>query len=266
MSLLNQFRSRPMLFGRMVLRKFLVDFTNTLTSDTSYEREGQAIDKDTLTILLKSVDTEYDRNVLRTVVAMCHTRPELHDLDPSTARRRIKNIIVIANECKNALAAGEDLVRLQILNKQEQIQSQLMEVNSTLDKKRDVWPEKRVNDLEESRERFEEGLSEVKKVLEKGDKSVFEKVRRAAKRRAGLLLEENRVNRRKLGAYRPTEMVVMYLHHRVKAKDMLRIVNHRKATKVKRPLKAVSTVQTRGKPKRASSIQTKRHGAIPLLL
>ena len=80
------------------------------------------------------------------------------------------------------------------------------EVNSTLDKKRDVWPEKRVNDLKESKERFEERLSEIENLLEKGDKSAVEKVRRAAKRRAGLLLEENRVKRRKLGVHRPTEM------------------------------------------------------------
>ena len=92
-----------------------------------------------------------------------------------------------------------------------------------------------------------------------------------------MLREENS------GAHRPTEMdedeeqyflnaiedmstcygrrhnTVMYLHHRVKAKDILRIVNHRRATKGKRPLKVVSTVLTRGKPKKASSIQAKRH-------
>ena len=51
----------------------------------------------------------------------------------------------------------------------------------------------------------------------------------------------------------------LYMHHRVKAKDMLRIVNHRKATKGKRPLKAVSTVLARGKSKRTSSIQARRH-------
>ena len=52
------------------MEKFLVDFTNVLTSDNSYEREGHAIDKDTLTILLKSMDTEYDRSLLRTVMAL----------------------------------------------------------------------------------------------------------------------------------------------------------------------------------------------------
>ena len=60
----------------------------------------------------------------------------------------LKNIIETAYEYENALAAGEDLVRLHLLNKQEQIQSRINEVSSTLTKKGDVWPEKRVNDLE----------------------------------------------------------------------------------------------------------------------
>ena len=100
---------------------------------------------------------------------------------------------------------------------------------------------KRVNDLEESKERFEERLSEIKNLIEKGDKGAVEKVRRAAKRSAGLLLEENRVKCRKLEVHRPIEMdedeeqyllkaiedmstchgrghyTVMCLHHRVKA-------------------------------------------------
>ena len=52
---------------------------------------------------------------------------------------------------------------------------------------------------------------------------------------------------------------VLYLHRRVMAKDILRIVNHRRATKGKSPLKTVSTVLTRGRSKRESSIQAKRH-------
>lgn len=104
------------------------------------------------------------------------------------------------------MAAGEDLVRLHLFNKQEQIQSRINEVSSTLNKKRDVWPEKRVNDLEESKERLDERLGKVRHLLEKGDKCAAEKVRRAAKRRAGLLLEENRFKRKKLGAHIPKEM------------------------------------------------------------
>jgi hypothetical protein len=39
---------------------------------------------------------------------------------------------------------------------------------------------------------------------------------------------------------------VMYLHHRVKAKDMLKIVNYRRAAKEKRLLKVASTVLVHG--------------------
>ena len=144
--------------------------------------------------------------------------------------------------------------------------------------------------MEELKERFEERLSEIENLLEKGDKSAIEKVRRAAKRRAGLLLEEivlreenlERTDQQKWMKTRSSICLkaiedmstchgrrhdtVMCLHHRVKAKDMLRILNHRRATKGKRPLKAVSTVLTRGKPKRASSIQAKRHAGQSLFL
>ena len=96
------------------MEKFFVDFTSAPISDKNYDEEEYVIDIYTLTKLLKSMDTEYDRNVLRTVVALCHTRSELYDLgiDPSTARRRIKNIIETVDECENALAAGEGLVSI----------------------------------------------------------------------------------------------------------------------------------------------------------
>ena len=96
------------------MEKFFVDFTSAPISDKNYDEEEYVIDIYTLTKLLKSMDTEYDRNVLRTVVALGHTRSELYDLgiDPSTARRCIKNIIETVDECQNALAAGEGLVSI----------------------------------------------------------------------------------------------------------------------------------------------------------
>lgn len=128
------------------MEKFLVDFTNTMIDQDSSEGKGLGIDCDSLALLMKSMDTEYDRNVLRSVLALCHSRPELYDLgiDPPTAKRRIMSVIEIAQECENALVAGEDLVHLRLLEKQEKVQNQIKEVNSTLDKKRNIWPEKRV--------------------------------------------------------------------------------------------------------------------------
>lgn len=268
------------------LEHFFSDFTDSMEGQLNFENESQDIlDRETLTVLINTMDSEYDKNVLRTVLALFHSRSELSELgiDPATAKRRVENMVEVAKECENAFAAGEDMVRLNLLSKKEKTKSTLLELNNLLEKKRDVWPEKRVKDLEESKERYKERLHYVETLLEKEDKSAVEKVRRAAKRKAAQLIEDNRIKRRKLGAQRPKEMdedeeqyllkaidemstthgrrhdTVLYLHHRVKSRDMLRIVNHRREMKGKRPLKAVSTVLARGKPKRISSIQSKRH-------
>ena len=52
---------------------------------------------------------------------------------------------------------------------------------------------------------------------------------------------------------------VLYMNHRVKARDMLSIVNCRREEKNLKPLRSLSTVLSRGKAKRATSIQAKRH-------
>ena len=94
--------------------------------------------------------------------------------------------------------------------------------------------------------------------LKNEDSASIAKTRKAATRRAESLLDQSRIKRRKLGAGRPTEMdgdeeefllkaieevatvhgrrhdTVMYLHHRVKAKDMLKIVNQRRVEKGKK--------------------------------
>ena len=271
------------------MEAFLVELFSGMFEEEGYENDMKkglhTLDRSTVQLLLKSMDTEFDKNVLRSVLALSHSRPELYDLgiDASSAKQRINKIIEVAKECENALIAGEDLVRIHLLEKQDKLQREMVEASNTLEKKRNVWPEKRVEDLEDSIISIREKLNDVGSQLSSEDTSAKEKTRRAAKRRAESLLNESRIKRRKLGAGRPGEIdedeerfllkaiedmspahgrrhdTVMYLHHRVKAKDMLKIVNYRRATKGKRPLKAVSTVLARGKPKRKHSIQAKRH-------
>ena len=204
------------------------------------------------------MDTEYDKNVLRTVLPLSHTRPELYDLgiNPTSANRRIRAITEAAVEYENALIAGEDFVRVNLnLQKQEKLQQKMKEAADTMNKKRSIWPEKRVKDLEESVTLTKEKLNDVQTQLKNEDSASIAKTRKAAKRRAESLLDQSRIKRRKLGAGRPTEMdgdeeefllkaieemarahgrrhdTVMYLHHRVKAKDMLKIVNQRRVEK-----------------------------------
>lgn len=59
-------------------------------------------------------------------------------------------IIEVAKECENALIAGEDLVCIHLLEKQDKLQWEMVEASNVLEKKRNVWLEKRVEDLEDS--------------------------------------------------------------------------------------------------------------------
>ncbi len=214
------------------------------------------------------------------MLALSYSSSELYDLgiDPSSAKQCIRQIIEVAEKCKNALIAGNDLMRTQLLEKQDKLQQKIEEESNTLKKKRNVWPDKRIEDLEESITLAKEKLNDVESQLNNEDTSAIDKTRRAAES----LIYESRVKHRKLGSGRSSEMdedeeqfllkaiedmstahgrrhdTVMYLHHRVK-RDMLKIVNHRRAEKGKSPLRAVSTVLARGKPKRKHSIQAKRH-------
>ena len=49
------------------------------------------LDQETVSALLKSMDTEYDRSILRAIIALLHTRS-----DPTLARRKIKEVIEVA--------------------------------------------------------------------------------------------------------------------------------------------------------------------------
>lgn len=118
----------------------------------------------------------------------------------------------------------------------------------------------------------------MNRLVRKEDNSSTNNVRYAAKRVADSLLEQNRVKRRRLGAGRPMEMgedmekfllqsieemsiahgrrhdTVLYRNHRVKARNMLNIVNCRREEKNLKPSRGLSTELSRGKAKRAINI------------
>ena len=63
------------------------------------------LDQETVSALLKSMDTEYERSTLRAIIALLHTRS-----DPTLARRKIKEVIEVAEECGMSIVAGKDIV------------------------------------------------------------------------------------------------------------------------------------------------------------
>ena len=51
------------------------------------------LDQETVSALLRSMDTEYDRSILRAIITLLHTRS-----DPNLATRKIKEVFEVAEE------------------------------------------------------------------------------------------------------------------------------------------------------------------------
>ena len=60
-------------------------------------------------------------------------------------------------------------------------------------------------------------------------------------------------------AHRRRHDSVMYLHHRVKKSDFLKLANYNRISRGLKPIKSATTVYNRGRPKNQRSIQAKHH-------
>ena len=183
---------------------FLNHFTQEFLS-CDENADQLRLDQETVSALLKNMDTEYDRSILRglrAIIAILDTRSETVNLgiDPTLARRKIKEVIEVAEECRMSIVAGEDIVNLRLKDRLKRIDAETEEKKTVLEKKRETWPLKRLSDLEESLRHLEDRKEEVNRLVRKEDKSSANKVTYAAKRVADSLLEQNRVKRRRLGA------------------------------------------------------------------
>ena len=93
------------------------------------------LDQKTVSALLKSMDTEYDRSILRAIIALLHTRS-----DPTMARRKIKEVIEVAVECRMSIVAGKDIVNLRLKDRLKRIDAEIEEKKTVLEKKRETRP------------------------------------------------------------------------------------------------------------------------------
>ena len=196
---------RHLVMNNSDIELFLNEYTMEYLSKESNDNQRKL---GTVSSLLKSMDTEHDRVVLRAIIALLHTRSEILDLgiDPTFAQRKIQQVTDMAEECKQAGIAGEDIVNSRLKDRADRIAAEIKEKEEILIKKRETWSTKHVSDLEESIQQHQERKDKVNKLINREDKASENKVKRAAKRVADSLLNEHRVKRRKLGAGRPTEM------------------------------------------------------------
>ena len=67
----------------------------------------------------------------------------LKQLILTQARRKIKEVIEVAQECRMSIAAGEDIVNLRLKDRLKRIDAEIEEKKTVLEKKRETWLLKR---------------------------------------------------------------------------------------------------------------------------
>ena len=233
------------------------------------------IDRESVHRILNAMDTEWDKQCAKALLLGEKSRTQARELGfkPDSVVKvilKVQESSVIAGE---TVMAASDIVQVRLNQKTQKLQEIIEEKQKLKEKCVDSWSKARLDDLQKEIEVITERLEELKNVSTPTSKTAERKRARMVKRNAAELLESNRVKRCKLGAGRHSEIdseekstahgrchdQVSYLNHRVKCRDMLNIINHRRYEDGRRLLRSTTTLYNRSKPRNSRSLQSKKH-------
>ena len=249
------------------------------------------LDAEALHTILDSMETEYDKSVVRAILAATSSRSELYDLGlkPDAAISNLERVLAVSEEVKNAVEAGKDMTILALKEKIIKREGDIAQLKSSIEKLRDIRADSRhIQTMEEKVTVYTESLKSLQDILECKDTYSKQKFNAAARRRANNLVNENRLRNRKPGAGAKRKLddvdeeliakaieqkttvhgrrhdMVLYYHKRVKRDDLLSIANYHLLEQGKQMIKSATTVYNRSKPRRMRSKQASRHIGIVL--
>ncbi|XP_070580686.1 uncharacterized protein [Ptychodera flava] len=234
--------------------------------------------------IIASMDTEYDKSVLKAVLFASSTRNYVYKLGmkPDRCVHFLSKVIDVSNEYENANVAAGDIFTLRVKNKFDKVVDQLQNIDSKIEKC-NTLSDKRKSDLLDEKDSLQIRKKELACFLNPQNKKTKRKMSQTRKRIAINLLEENRIKRRKLGAGAPQlldsedEMfiakavedkstahgrrhdITLYSNHRVKKRHFLSLANYSLIKRGKRMIKSATTVLNRGRPRYVRSKQARVH-------
>ena len=225
------------------------------------------LDAESLHAILDSMETEYDKSVLRAIFAATSSRSELYGLGmkPDAAIKNLERVLAVSEEVENALSAGKDMTVLALKERIAKRENEMAELNSSIEKLRDIRADSRhIKTMEEKVTVCSENLKSLQDILECKDKYSEQKFNAAARRRAQNLVNENRLRNRKAGAGAKRKLddideeliakaieqkttvhgrrhdMVLYYHKRVKRDDSLNIANYNLVERGKQMIKSAT--------------------------
>ena len=203
------------------------------------------LNEDSLSKILSSMDTEYDRMALKAVLFATHSRAETFNLGikPDRAVGFLSKVIMACEESDRTLREAEDIFELKTGERIKKTESKLGNIDQKIVKQQHFLSEKRKVDLEER-------LDNLKALSIQSDQKENRRVGQATKRIANQLLESCKIKRRQCGGGAPSLLdeededfiakaieskstchgrrheTTLFTHHRVKKSNFLSLANH----------------------------------------
>jgi len=98
------------------------------------------VDAESLHAILDSMETEYDKSVLRAIFAATSSRSELYGLGmkPDAAVKNLERVLAVSEEVENALSAGKDMTVLALKERKAKRENEMAESNTSIEKLHDI--------------------------------------------------------------------------------------------------------------------------------
>ena len=244
------------------------------------------VNANTLHFVLTSMSSDWDRMCLKYMLALEHTVEELAILgvkrDTVTYLR--EHVPTILGAIADSELAAADMVELRNRGVREKIVNRIKETEELVQQNRSRWPDHEIRYLRKNIEFDYKRLESIEKLLDPTDPADKCKVVAMEKRQLDHLIVDNRIGLCKIGDKGRPSMVptaaelsmakaldgsssahgrrdnpVMFLHHRLKMKSLHSVCNDTLESMGLPPVKSATTVYNRSLPRRANSIQSKRH-------
>ena len=239
-----------------------------------------------LKLLLKVMDTEFDRQVVKTIIAAA--LPSVSaimsiGIDKQTAKCLTDKIEMILEEYQNCQLAAEDLVWLRIRDKLNSYAKDLESTNKQLEEQGELLNAYRVGQLKRKIDDLEDKIDYNESLLNPSNQKQRRILQACIKHTANTEFERNRIKRRKLGSGAPRKLddedeeflrgyveadstshgrrhdQVGYVNKGRKLECLHEALNEKRASEGKMPIKSKTTIYNRARPKRYGTKQAKLH-------
>ena len=257
-------------------------FLPQLLQNVTKKPTSLKITKDLLQKVLFTVNTEWDKKVVRFLLSLIFSKCELSSLGVDT-HNNTDFVMDAVEEAWLLNNEAEAIVSQRLEGRMDNIHKEIGELKSKMGMNKFNLTSLQLDDLNDNLQTLvdrEAELNDVKERKGKTNKLAFD---RMLKRTINKLIKKRRIGLRKAGCGRPLSMdendeqflvqsieskttahgrrhdTVMYSGRRVKKRDFLKLVNHNRLKRNLKPIKSATTAYNRSRPHNKMSIQASRH-------